>query len=256
MSKGDWPLYPAALAPGKGRDQVHAFCSICHSTTYITNQPPLPAQKWDEIVHKMLNTFGAKEYIPKDQVPVIIHYLQTHYTPDTIGQSAAQQLASPAAAPTQSTAKSTNTKSTSAAAPAPKAGSAGASVYQQNCVACHQASGQGIGGAFPPLAGHLPDLLAVDSGREYLAHVLLFGLQGAIEVNGKTYNGSMPAWAGSLNDMQIADVLNYALTAWDNNQQLPPAFAVYSAKEIAAERSKNLKPADVHDARGKLQPGK
>src|ERR1700722_18428806 len=38
-------------------------------------------------------------------------------------------------------------------------GDAGSRVYAANCVACHQAGGTGVPAAFPPLAGHVPDLL-------------------------------------------------------------------------------------------------
>jgi len=85
-SRGAWPTVTPELAPGAGRNEVKAYCSLCHNTTYINMQPPLSAEKWQAVVHKMLNTFGAKEYIPQQQVPLIIHYLQTHYTPDTIGR--------------------------------------------------------------------------------------------------------------------------------------------------------------------------
>ncbi len=81
---GQWPTYTPKLARGKGRQQVETYCSICHNTTYIGMQPPLAAKSWDGLVHKMLNTLGAKKYIPAKEVPVIIHYLQTHYTPETI----------------------------------------------------------------------------------------------------------------------------------------------------------------------------
>lgn len=51
----------------------------------------------------------------------------------------------------------------------------GAKLYQQ-CAGCHQANGQGIPGAFPPLAGHVAEILAKEGGRDYLILVLLYGL--------------------------------------------------------------------------------
>ena len=69
---------------------------------------------------------------------------------------------------------------------------AGSSVYAANCAACHQAGGTGIAGAFPPLAGHVPDLLNHADGRNYVAKVLLFGLEGEISVNGNNFAGAMP----------------------------------------------------------------
>lgn len=67
----------------------------------------------------------------------------------------------------------------------------GAKIYAQ-CAGCHQQNGQGIPGAFPPLAGHVAEILAKEGGREYLILVLLYGLQGQIEVKGVKYNLVMP----------------------------------------------------------------
>ena len=63
----------------------------------------------------------------------------------------------------------------------------GASVYQR-CSSCHTSAGTGIGGVFPPLAGHAVKLVNAD--RAYPIQVLLFGLGGEIEVEGKKYNGT------------------------------------------------------------------
>ena len=78
---GKWPTYTAELEPGKGRDTVLGNCSMCHSVTYITMQPPLPAATWKGEVEKMIKTFGAP--IQEAQAAEIIQYLQTHYTPET-----------------------------------------------------------------------------------------------------------------------------------------------------------------------------
>lgn len=84
----------------------------------------------------------------------------------------------------------------------------GASVFSSTCAACHQASGAGLPGAFPPLAGHAADIARLDGGRAYLTSVVLFGLQGQISVDEQTYNGVMPA-QGQLSDEQVAAVLTY-----------------------------------------------
>jgi nitrite reductase (NO-forming) len=87
----------------------------------------------------------------------------------------------------------------------------GQRLYEQNCMACHQAGGEGIKGAFPPLAGS--DYLLSDTNRAISA--LVNGLSGKVVVNGETYNGVMPAV--SLSDEQIANVLTYTLNTWNNN---------------------------------------
>jgi len=76
-----YPLYPAELAPGPGLELVQGYCSTCHSTRCITMQPPLPAPVWEAEVNKMIQAMGAS--IPASDVPKIVHYLQTHYTPET-----------------------------------------------------------------------------------------------------------------------------------------------------------------------------
>lgn len=123
----------------------------------------------------------------------------------------------------------------------------GNAVYGTHCVACHQATGQGIPGAFPPLADHAVDVYAA-GGREYLMDVLLFGLQGSITVNGMTYNGLMPAWQ-QLSDDDIADVINHTLTAWDTP---PDDFVPYQAADIESQRGKGLSATDVHGLRDQL----
>ena len=72
-----YPLFRPALAPGEGREAVAAYCNTCHSTRYITMQPPLPPEAWDAEVNKMIKTFGMTN--PEGVAPVIIKYLQQHY---------------------------------------------------------------------------------------------------------------------------------------------------------------------------------
>lgn len=86
----------------------------------------------------------------------------------------------------------------------------GKNVYTANCLACHQAEGQGVPHAFPPLAKS--DYLNADVPRAIKA--VLHGLTGEITVNGNNYNSVMPALA--LNDEDVANVLTYVLNTWDN----------------------------------------
>src|SRR5690625_2298183 len=130
---------------------------------------------------------------------------------------------------------------------------AGENVYTTTCASCHQATGEGLPGAFPPLAGHVPEIVNAEGGREVLAHTVMYGLMGPIEVDGATYNGAMPAWP-NLDDQQVADVLNYISNAWDNDSALAD-FEPYTADEIAAERGLDLSPQDVHAAREALELG-
>ncbi|PHS68556.1 MAG: hypothetical protein COB23_09330 [Methylophaga sp.] len=87
----------------------------------------------------------------------------------------------------------------------------GKKLYRTHCVACHQAKGQGIPGAFPPLASS--DYLMADKQRAI--SVPLKGLQGKITVNGTDYNGMMPPFA-QLSDQDIADIMTYVMGSWGN----------------------------------------
>jgi mono/diheme cytochrome c family protein len=88
----------------------------------------------------------------------------------------------------------------------------GSHVYQTNCSSCHQLNGQGTPGAFPPLAGNP----AVTGDPMKVIHIVKYGLTGAVNVGGKTYNGMMPAWGTQLTDADIASAITYVRGAWGN----------------------------------------
>ncbi|MBL4658842.1 MAG: nitrite reductase, copper-containing [Alcanivoracaceae bacterium] len=100
----------------------------------------------------------------------------------------------------------------------------GKRVYEQNCQACHQANGQGIPNAFPQLAGS--DYLLSNPKRSI--GVILNGLSGKITVNGKDYDGVMPAV--NLSDEKMANVLTYILNSWNNNGGKIDAIEVSEAR--------------------------
>lgn len=88
----------------------------------------------------------------------------------------------------------------------------GKDVYEGSglCTVCHMAEGQGMSGAFPPLAKS--DYLMADVDRSI--KIVIEGLSEEIEVNGKKYNGAMQP--SGLDDKDIADVLNYVRNSWGN----------------------------------------
>jgi mono/diheme cytochrome c family protein len=120
-----------------------------------------------------------------------------------------------------------------------------------NCAACHQATGAGIPGAFPPLAGHAAELAALPGGTDYLMHTVLFGLTGEITVDGATYNGMMPAW-GQLSDAEIAAVVDYIVTAWPEAGEAGAGFEPLTADDVAAARATPLTADEVHELREKV----
>ncbi|GAB3536499.1 cytochrome C-552 [Pontibacter brevis] len=87
----------------------------------------------------------------------------------------------------------------------------GKEVYSSTCQSCHMAAGEGIPGAFPPLAKS--DFLMKDQKRA--VGVVVHGLSGEVKVNGQTYNMVMPPQS-HLTDQQVADVLNYVQNSFGN----------------------------------------
>ena len=87
---------------------------------------------------------------------------------------------------------------------------AGAIVYKTNCAACHQENGQGIANAFPPIAKS--DYLMADKKRAI--KIVKHGLEGAITVNGQTYNSVMPGLG--LSDDDVAAVVTFIRNSFGN----------------------------------------
>ncbi len=110
-----------------------------------------------------------------------------------------------------------------------------------SCSSCHQATGTGIPGAFPPLNKNAA--LKYNSDREYLLKAVTFGLTGEIDVDGNSYNSAMPAW-GYLSDEEIAAVLNYVLSSWDNPNTVVN-FEAYSPNDVNSIRALNLSSDDT-----------
>lgn len=99
-----------------------------------------------------------------------------------------------------------------AIAPAGSVPADGKVIYAANCVACHQGTGLGIAGAFPPLAAS--EWVLTDP--QIPAQILLHGMQGPIEVEGQSYSGVMPVM-DHLSDDELAAVLNYIRSDWGNS---------------------------------------
>jgi nitrite reductase (NO-forming) len=112
---------------------------------------------------------------------------------------------------------------------------AGRELFVGTCSVCHQATGTGLPGVFPPLAKS--DYLAADPKRAI--DVLLHGLTGKVTVNGSEYDSVMPAMS-QLNDDSIANILTYVLNSWGNpggrilTDDVMKARAAKSAIPVAA----------------------
>ena len=117
-----------------------------------------------------------------------------------------------------------------------KKGAAGDQLFSSLCVGCHQATGQGLPGVFPPLAGSE----WVKAQETTSAKILLVGLSGSVTVNGQTYNGQMPAFK-QLSDEEIASVLTYLRSSWGNSAPPVTADSVKGVRESLKDRSEPWK---------------
>jgi nitrite reductase (NO-forming) len=105
---------------------------------------------------------------------------------------------------------------------------AGKALFDGTCAACHQPTGEGLAGVFPPLAKS--DYVATDPKR--VPTVILHGLQGPVVVNGKDYNSLMPPMS-QLTDDEVANLSTYVLNSWGN-----PGGRVTKAEAAAIRQAK------------------
>ena len=85
----------------------------------------------------------------------------------------------------------------------------GKALYEAKCQVCHQANGEGLAGAFPPLAKS--DYLADKSAS---IKATIDGLTGPVTVNGVEYNSVMAAVP--MSDEELLAVMNYVYNSWGN----------------------------------------
>jgi mono/diheme cytochrome c family protein len=105
----------------------------------------------------------------------------------------------------------------------------GATLFAQNCSACHQLTGKGIAGAFPALAGDV----FVQGPPDKVATLLLNG------------RGGMPSFRADLDDQQIGAILTYVRSAWGNHAApIEPATVSKVRGPQAADRA--AQPLQAH----------
>lgn len=112
----------------------------------------------------------------------------------------------------------------------------GKQVYQ-TCSACHQASGEGMPGQFPPLKG---SKWVLASGPDRIIRIVLNGLTGPIEVAGETWQGvPMPAIGSGFSNQEIAAVLTYIRQneEWGHNASAVTPEEVAAVREKVSDRS-------------------
>jgi mono/diheme cytochrome c family protein len=131
-------------------------------------------------------------------------------------------------------AKAAATAGAAATAQAPQQTTAdGAQIFASRCASCHQATGAGLAGVFPPLAGSE----WVNGDASTVAGILLLGINGAISVKGATYRGVMPPFGHQLSDAEIAAVASYVRTSFGNKSSAVTADAVKAERAKLGSRS-------------------
>jgi len=160
-------------------------------------------------------------------------------TSEGTGRAGDTSRASPAASPVPPPAPPAAAPADPGAAPAPApaapAGGTtadGRAVYTRTCQTCHQATGQGMPGAFPPLANS--EYVTGDKAR--LIRIVLHGLTGPITVNGQRYNSTMAPWK-HLSDAEIAAVTTYVRSSFGNSASAVTAEEVAQVRAATANRT-------------------
>ena len=118
----------------------------------------------------------------------------------------------------------------------------GKKIFSANCATCHQASGTGVAGQYPPLAKSE----YVNGGTKRLGMILLKGLQGPLTVLGAQYGSAvMQPWEKTLSDAKIADVLTYIRQDWGNTGGPVAAEGIAALRKEVAGRTESWTEPDL-----------
>lgn len=130
-------------------------------------------------------------------------------------------------------------------APAADSLSRGQTTYMQVCFACHQPTGQGLPGMFPPLASS--DWVAANK-PDRIIRMVLHGFTGPITLNGKPFASPaplMPPQGAALSDAQIADVLTFVRNSFGNKASAVTPEQVAVIREAEKARSAMWTEAEI-----------
>jgi cytochrome c oxidase cbb3-type subunit 2 len=159
--------------------------------------------------------------IPSQKAQALLAYLLSLKQPKLANT---EQTASAAASTMTSSAPAAKTAQASSGYDATK----GEQLFVANCSVCHQATGVGLPGAFPPLKGNA---VVNDPDPTMHIHTVLFGLEGAT-VGGVKYESAMPEFGSMLSDADVANIIDYERSVWGNHGK------PVTAKDVAAIRAK------------------
>jgi mono/diheme cytochrome c family protein len=103
----------------------------------------------------------------------------------------------------------------------------GAKLYGDHCAQCHGDQGEGVPGAYPPLAGNRAVNLAVTANLVQV--VLNGGFAPATAGNPRPFG--MPPFATVLSDADIAAVLSHIRASWGNHAPAVSEFSVSQQRD-------------------------
>jgi mono/diheme cytochrome c family protein len=116
----------------------------------------------------------------------------------------------------------------------------GAEVFTR-CAVCHQQTGLGMPGAYPPLAGSEWLL----NNPEVPIRIVLHGLQGPITVKGSSFSNAMTPFGDQLSDAEIAAVISYERSSWGNSAPAITAAQVASVRAATKVQTTPWNPKDL-----------
>ncbi len=122
-------------------------------------------------------------------------------------------------------------------------GKSGAEVYA-TCTACHQATGLGLPGAFPPLAGSE----WVIGKPEVPIAIVLHGMQGEMTVKGAKFNSLMMPWGTTFSDADVANVVTYIRSQWGNKAPAVTPAQVAAVRTATKARKTQWTMAEIKKA--------
>ena len=174
--------------------------------------------------------------IPGPDAQALFAYLMFLKQPPLRGANTASNasaqigVASPAAATTSPSAAGAKANAPARGAATAASGydaAKGQQLFTSSCSVCHQVTGQGVPGVFPPLRG---DPVVNDADASLHIGTVLSGAKGR-DIGGVQYASEMPQFGGTLQDADIANIIDYERTSWGNHGTL------VTAAQVAAQRA-------------------
>ena len=209
---------PRAVVPESIMPNFKFLFSVVSQLPPGETAVPVPAQ------------FAPKEgyVIPTQQAKALVAYLLSLKQAPLPGFAMNAGMGGPAAAMPAPAPTAAPAAASAAAGSYRYDAAKGQALFSAHCAACHQASGEGVPGAFPPLKGNAA---VADDNPTLHIHTVLFGASGVV-IGGVKYASVMPPFAAQLSDADIANIVNHERRSWGNQ-----AKAV-DAADVAALRAK------------------